>query len=270
MGAHPERKAGRRRKWGPSQSVQDPSRMICMMLTLNNNVRHVAPPVNSRQAGEASGSPPQRSPPQANGGISAHLAQPGEEPRERKATGLKENIYKDERQKTSLKIEQWNFSLSTREKRTKLQTKDHTLDDKNSPSYLEVAFDPRLTWKNQVEQCQRTVLIKKLTGLNWGAHHSIIYSNKQSSFGSEQSITGSENTCTPSSRLERHSSASVDRGPNQLNISYRPVQTYISHPQTFILALTEKLYGTGWNVTLTLKAMSQTRLTQGEEPDQYD
>ncbi|GFO01765.1 hypothetical protein PoB_002827000 [Plakobranchus ocellatus] len=48
--------------------------------------------------------------------------------------------------------------------------------------------------------------------------------SKQSSLGFEKNITGSENTSTTSSRLERHPSTSVDKGFNQLNMSYRHVQ----------------------------------------------
>ena len=71
------------------------------------------------------------------------------------------------------------FSLSTKVQSLKL-TLDKTILEKNdNPTYLGVTFDPRLTWKNQIENTQkkgiqRLALMKKLAGSDWGANHSIL------------------------------------------------------------------------------------------------
>ena len=48
-----------------------------------------------------------------------------------------------------------------------------------SPTYLGITFDPRLTWRHQVEKAQtkgmqRTALLKKLAGTQWGANADIL------------------------------------------------------------------------------------------------
>ena len=71
------------------------------------------------------------------------------------------------------------FTLSTKKSEVKLEINGHHLQKNDSPTYLGVTFDPRLTWKKQTEDClkkgmQRTALIKKLAGSQWGANHSIL------------------------------------------------------------------------------------------------
>ncbi|GFN99500.1 hypothetical protein PoB_002600600 [Plakobranchus ocellatus] len=62
--------------------------------------------------------------------------------------------------------------------------------------------------------------------------------------------TGSENTCTPSSSLERYTSASVDKGLNQLSI-YLTDLSKLSHLQAFVLARAHYPYkNTVWLVLL--------------------
>ena len=48
-----------------------------------------------------------------------------------------------------------------------------------SPTYVGITFDPRLTWRHQVEKAQtkgmqRTALLKKLAGTQWGANADIL------------------------------------------------------------------------------------------------
>ena len=71
------------------------------------------------------------------------------------------------------------FSLSTKQQRIQLTLDKTTLELNNNPTYLGVTFDPRLTWKNQIENLQskgmrRLALMKKLSGSDWGADHSIL------------------------------------------------------------------------------------------------
>ena len=44
------------------------------------------------------------------------------------------------------------FSLSTRAQTTTLKVGGHNLPQDNSPTYLGVTFDPRMTWKNQIDK----------------------------------------------------------------------------------------------------------------------
>ena len=71
------------------------------------------------------------------------------------------------------------FSLSTKHQSIKLTLDKATLEKNDNPTYLGVTFDPRLTWKNQIENAQkkgiqRLALMKKLAGSDWGANHSIV------------------------------------------------------------------------------------------------
>ena len=66
------------------------------------------------------------------------------------------------------------FSLSTRNQNTRLVIGGHALPQDKSPTYLGVTFDPRMTWKHQVDRCTmrarlRLALMKKLSGTSWGA-----------------------------------------------------------------------------------------------------
>ena len=71
------------------------------------------------------------------------------------------------------------FSLSPKDENVKLCIDDHKIEKEDTPKYLGVHFDPRLTWKNQINNCQkigvkRTQLLKKLAGTNWGASSDIL------------------------------------------------------------------------------------------------
>ncbi|GFO13262.1 hypothetical protein PoB_003976700 [Plakobranchus ocellatus] len=65
-------------------------------------------PAKTRQAGKTPDSPPRRSLPPAIGGNSALSGMGRRATQRKKATGLKKNIFNDERQETSLMIMQWN------------------------------------------------------------------------------------------------------------------------------------------------------------------
>ncbi|KAK7108830.1 hypothetical protein V1264_016494 [Littorina saxatilis] len=69
------------------------------------------------------------------------------------------------------------FSLSPKELKVKLC--GQTLQADNTPTYLGVTFDRRLTWKQQTEKVEaraklRLALMKKLTGTTWGADAAIL------------------------------------------------------------------------------------------------
>ena len=70
------------------------------------------------------------------------------------------------------------FSLSTRAQTTTLKVGGHNLPQDNSPTYLGVTFDPRMTWKNQIDKCTTRAklhifLMKRLSGTTWGADYEI-------------------------------------------------------------------------------------------------
>ena len=67
------------------------------------------------------------------------------------------------------------FSLSPKKETINLKVGDHVLSNDQSPKYLGVRFDSRLTWKNQINECQkkglnRSKLMSKLSGTTWGAN----------------------------------------------------------------------------------------------------
>ena len=71
------------------------------------------------------------------------------------------------------------FSLSTKQQSIKLTLDKIVLEKNDNPTYLGVTFDPRLTWRNQIDNAQkkgiqRLALMKKLAGSDWGANHSIL------------------------------------------------------------------------------------------------
>ena len=71
------------------------------------------------------------------------------------------------------------FSLSTKQQTVKLKIGGQLLKQDKSPTYLGITFDPRLTWRHQVEKAQtkgmqRTALLKKLAGTQWGANADIL------------------------------------------------------------------------------------------------
>ena len=70
------------------------------------------------------------------------------------------------------------FSLATKEQSANLQIGGHTLPQDRTPTYLGVMFDPRMTWKSQIEKCTTQAklcmaLMKKLSGTSWGTDYSI-------------------------------------------------------------------------------------------------
>ncbi|XP_070209766.1 uncharacterized protein [Littorina saxatilis] len=71
------------------------------------------------------------------------------------------------------------FSLSPKELKANLKLCGQTLQADNTPTYLGVTFDRRLTWKQQTEKVEaraklRLALMKKLTGTTWGADAAIL------------------------------------------------------------------------------------------------
>lgn len=71
------------------------------------------------------------------------------------------------------------FTLSTKQQRVNLQFDSHTLREEETPTYLGITFDKRLTWKAQLQKNQtkakiRMALMKKLAGTKWGANHSVL------------------------------------------------------------------------------------------------
>ena len=66
------------------------------------------------------------------------------------------------------------FSLSTKIPTVSLTINGHALQHENSPTYLGVTFDRRLTWKQEVENNERKgkarlAILRKLSGTTWGA-----------------------------------------------------------------------------------------------------
>jgi len=66
------------------------------------------------------------------------------------------------------------FSLSTKEMKANLHINGTTLEREDTPTYLGVTFDKRLTWKQHTEKSEirgklRLALMKKLAGTTWGA-----------------------------------------------------------------------------------------------------
>jgi hypothetical protein len=64
------------------------------------------------------------------------------------------------------------FSLATKEQSARLQVNGHVLPQDKSPTYLGITFDPRMTWRHQINKCTerarlRLALMKKLSGTSW-------------------------------------------------------------------------------------------------------
>ena len=71
------------------------------------------------------------------------------------------------------------FSLSTSKEQIKLRLKYEIVPQTNTPTFLGVKLDTRLTWKPQIEQMERSslqklALVRKLAGTSWGADSSIL------------------------------------------------------------------------------------------------
>ena len=70
------------------------------------------------------------------------------------------------------------FSLATKEQKAHLQVNAHELPQDTTPTYLGITFDPRMTWKQQINKYTTrarlwTALMKKLPETSWGADHRI-------------------------------------------------------------------------------------------------
>ena len=71
------------------------------------------------------------------------------------------------------------FSLSTSKEKIKLLLKDEFMLQTDTPTFLGVKLDTRLTWKPQIEKMERSslqklALMRKLAGTSWGADSSIL------------------------------------------------------------------------------------------------
>jgi ribonuclease HI len=67
------------------------------------------------------------------------------------------------------------FSLSPKDKATKLYLGATLIKEESNPTYLGVTFDKRLTWNKHIENIEgkarrRLGLLRKLAGTNWGAN----------------------------------------------------------------------------------------------------
>ena len=71
------------------------------------------------------------------------------------------------------------FTLSTRNHVANLQINGQQLRKEDTPTYLGVTYDQRLTWKAQTDQAEaraklRLSLMRRLTGTTWGADAEIL------------------------------------------------------------------------------------------------
>ncbi|KAK7115905.1 hypothetical protein V1264_001691 [Littorina saxatilis] len=65
------------------------------------------------------------------------------------------------------------FSLSTTKEKVTIKLGDKTLPQVETPTFLGVKLDPRLSWKPQIEDMEKRwikklALVKKLSGTHWG------------------------------------------------------------------------------------------------------
>ena len=71
------------------------------------------------------------------------------------------------------------FSLSTANQQVKLKLQGQALPQTDTPTFLGIKLDTRLTWKPQIEEMERRgirklALLKKLAGTTWGADSSLL------------------------------------------------------------------------------------------------
>ena len=71
------------------------------------------------------------------------------------------------------------FSLSTSKEQIKLRLKDEIVPQTDTPIFLGVKLDTRLTWKSQIEKMERSslqklALMRKLAGTTWGTDSPIL------------------------------------------------------------------------------------------------
>ena len=71
------------------------------------------------------------------------------------------------------------FSLSTVKDKVKIKAGDEYLPQVDTPTFLGVKLDPRLTWKPHLEEIEargirRLAMMRKLSGTKWGAYSKIL------------------------------------------------------------------------------------------------
>ena len=71
------------------------------------------------------------------------------------------------------------FSLSTANETVKLKLREQPLPQTDTPTFLGIKLDTRLTWKPQIEEMERKgvrklALLKKLAGTTWGANSKLL------------------------------------------------------------------------------------------------
>ena len=84
-------------------------------------------------------------------------------------------LVKVNKKKTTFTI----FSLSNQKHSVHLKLNGQTLHQEDTPTYLGVTLDQRLTWKNQLQKNQarakiRLALMKKLSCTEWGADQNVL------------------------------------------------------------------------------------------------
>ncbi|KAK7087372.1 hypothetical protein V1264_021433 [Littorina saxatilis] len=82
-------------------------------------------------------------------------------------------------QVSEVKTQATVFSLSTTKEKVTIKLGDRTLPQVETPTFLGVKLDPRLSWKPQIEDMEkrgikRLALMKKLSGTHWGANSKIL------------------------------------------------------------------------------------------------
>ena len=80
---------------------------------------------------------------------------------------------------SKIKTQATVFSLATLKEKITLKLGDRTLPQVETPIYLGVKLDPRLSWKPQIDKMatkgiRKLALLKKLAGTHWGANSKII------------------------------------------------------------------------------------------------
>ena len=71
------------------------------------------------------------------------------------------------------------FTLSTKGHKVTLTYNGQKLKEEQNPIYLGITFDPRLTWKAQLQNNKtkakiRMSLMRKLAGTHWGANQTVL------------------------------------------------------------------------------------------------
>ena len=79
---------------------------------------------------------------------------------------------------SKIKTQATVFSLATLKEKITLKLGDRTLPQVETPIFLGVKLDPRLSWKPQIDEMatkgiRKLALLKKLAGTHWGANSKI-------------------------------------------------------------------------------------------------